>query len=68
VDSNIRCIEENNVWDTGKAEKRKRGAVTLPEEEEGEEAAAESEEAEADASSEEDGATAESMHLTRCIM
>jgi hypothetical protein len=54
--SNIRYIEENNVWGTGKAEKRKREAVTLPEAEDGEEAAAESEEA--DASSEEEGATA----------
>jgi hypothetical protein len=56
------------VWGTGKAEKQKRGAVTLPEEEEGEEAAAESEGTEADVSSEEEGATAECIHLTRCIM
>jgi hypothetical protein len=68
VDSNVRYIEENNVWGTGKAEKQKRGAVTLPEEEDGEEAAAESEETEADVSSEEEGATAECIHLTRCIM
>jgi hypothetical protein len=46
------------VWGTGKAEKRKRGTVTLREEEDGEEAAAGSEETEADASSEEEGATA----------